>query len=298
MSSQPESLEITVSKPLIFNKLRLAARGAPAIPIIILILFIFFGIFGGILAPNDPNAISLKDTLTPPFFQEGGTMKYPLGTDVQGRDLLSRMMAGASVSLQVGFIAVFLSGAIGITLAMLAGYLGKWADVLIMRVVDILLSLPFLLFAIVLAAILGPSKNNVILVLGLLGWASYTRILRSEVLRIKEMDFVRLAVVAGVGKRLIMWRHIFPNIFNTFVILATLQLGNVIITESSLSFLGIGVPPPDPSWGSMLANGRDYISSAWWICIWPGVAILLVVLSCNLIGDWLRVRLDPKFRQL
>jgi peptide/nickel transport system permease protein len=282
----------------LYHKVLSAMRAAPAVPVIILLMFVFFGAFGNLLTPHDPNASSLQNSLMPPFWQKGGSITYPLGTDLQGRDILSRLIGGASVSLQVGFMAVLFAGAIGITLAMIAGYGGGWLDTVIMRLVDILLSLPFLLFAIVLAAVLGPSKNNIILVLGVLGWATYTRILRSEVLRIKEMDFIRLAVVAGANQTRIIWRHIFPNIMNSFIILATLQLGSVIITESSLSFLGIGVPPPDPSWGSMLADGRDYISSNPWLCIWPGVAILLVVLSCNLLGDWLRIRLDPKFRQL
>jgi peptide/nickel transport system permease protein len=154
------------------------------------------------------------------------------------------------------------------------------------------------MIAIVLAAVLGPSKNNIILILAIVGWAGYARILRGEVLRIKEGDFVLLAVTSGCSKTRIMLQHIFPNVVNTLIVLVTLRLGIVIIAESSLSFLGVGVPPPNPAWGLMIAEGRSYISSAWWLCIWPGLAILFVVLSFNLMGDWLRVRLDPKFRQL
>jgi peptide/nickel transport system permease protein len=161
-----------------------------------------------------------------------------------------------------------------------------------------LLSMPFLVLAVVLAAILGASKYNIIIIISLLAWAWYARVLRAEVLRLKEGDFIRLAVVAGSSKIRIMVHHILPNIVNSLVVLATLNLGVVIIAEASLSFLGLGIPPPDPAWGSMIAEGRNYIGQAWWICVWPGVAILLTVLSFNLLGDWLRVRLDPKFRQI
>jgi peptide/nickel transport system permease protein len=273
-------------------------RGIPIIPGIILASFLICGIFGNLIAPHDPNQQSLAISLMPPFWIKGGSISYLLGTDALGRDILSRLIVGTSVSLQVGLVATLLAGFIGALLALVSGYLGGLVDTIIMRMVDVMLSLPYLLIAIVLAVVLGPSKNNVIAILAILLWPSYARILRSEVLRIKEIDFVRLAVVAGASRSRIMLTHIFPNIVNSLVVLITLQLGMVIILESSLSFLGVGVPPPDPAWGSMLADGRDYISSAWWLCLWPGVAIVLVVLSCNLLGDWLRIRLDPKFRQL
>jgi peptide/nickel transport system permease protein len=167
-----------------------------------------------------------------------------------------------------------------------------------MMLTDIFLSLPYFLIAVVLAAILGPSKNNIILILGVLGWAGYARILRSEVLRIKEADFVNLARVTGCSNFRIMVREIFPNIVNTLIIMATLNLGTIIIAESSISFLGLGVPPPEPAWGSMVADGRAFMTTSWWISFWPGLAILFTVLSCNLLGDWLRLRLDPKFRQI
>ena len=167
-----------------------------------------------------------------------------------------------------------------------------------MRITDMFLSMPYLIIAIALAAVLGPSKHNIILIMIILGWAGYARILRGEVLRIKTADFIKLAYVARASKVRIMFLHIFPNIVNTLVILSTLQLGTVIIMESSLSFLGLGVPPPEPAWGSMVADGRVVMNTAWWISTWPGIAILLVVMSSNLLGDWLRLRLDPKFRQL
>ena len=274
------------------------ARQVPFIPGVLLLFFIICGILGHQLAPYDPIENRLKSVLLPPFWQEGGTTKFLLGTDHLGRDIVSRLIVGGSISMEVGFVVVGLAGLIGIVVALLSGYLGGWVDSISMRLCDIFMSMPYLMVAIVLAAVLGPSRNNIIVILVVLGWAGYARVLRGEVLRIREGDFIHLAVLAGCSKARIMLRHVFPNIVNTFIIMATLQLGNVIIAESSLSFLGLGVPPPEPAWGSMAAEGRNYIFDAWWLCVWPGLTIMLVVLSCNLLGDWLRVRLDPKFRQL
>ncbi len=280
------------------QKIRSIVKGVPIIPAIVLPLFIFAGLFGPFITPHDPNQIALQYTLSPPFWQKGGSVKFLLGTDELGRDIFSRIIEGAGISLQVGFVVVFIAGGIGAIVALVSGYVGGRVDALLSRLTDIMLSLPYLLMAIVLAAVLQPSKYNIILVLAIMGWSRYARVLRSEVLRIKEGDFIRLAKVNGCGSLRIMLRHILPNIINTLVILATLQLGGVIIAEAALSFIGVGIPPPQPAWGSMLAGGRNFIAQAWWMCVWPGVAILLVVLSCNLLGDWLRVRLDPKFRQM
>ena len=275
-----------------------ALRQTPLISSAILLVFLLCGIFGASLAPHDPVKISLMDTLTPPFWQEGGSTKFLLGTDHTGRDILSRLIAGARIALVVGFTVIVLSGILGTVVALLSGYLGGWVDTVLMRIADFFLSMPFLVIAIVLAAVLGPKTANIIIILIVLGWAAYARVLRGEVLRIKEGDFIRLAIVAGAGNIRIMFQHILPNLINTLVVLSTLRLGTVIIAESSLSFLGLGVPPPAPAWGSMAADGRVHIFDSWWICAWPGIAILLVVLSCNLLGDWLRVRLDPKYRQI
>jgi len=270
----------------------------PVLPTFILFSFVFLGVFGNYIAPKDPNEPNFEEVLKPPFWQNGGKIEYPLGTDKLGRDILSRMLCGTSISLQVGFMVVILAGLIGSTVALFSGYIGGWTDTILMRITDTIMSIPYYMVAIVLAAIIGPSKNNIIFILAIIGWTSYARVLRSEVLRIKQGDFVSLAVIGGCSKIRIMVKHIFPNIVNTLLVLATLQIGVVIIAESSLSFLGVGVPPPDPAWGSMVADGRSHISSAWWICTWPGLAILMVVLSCNMLGDWLRVRLDPMFRQI
>jgi len=248
--------------------------------------------------PHDPTEMDLMAAEKPPFWSPEGSTSFLLGADDLGRDILSRLIGGAGVSLQVSLVVICLAGALGSTIALLSGFIGGKMDAALMMLTDIFMSMPYLLIAIVLAAVLGPSKNNIILILAILGWAGYARILRSEVLRIKEMDFVSLAKVAGCSKLRIMIKEIFPNVVNTLIIMATLQVGNVIIAESSISFLGLGVPPPEPAWGSMVADGRDFLTSAWWICFWPGLAILLTVLSCNLLGDWLRLRLDPKFRQI
>ena len=270
----------------------------PLIPLIILPIFVVCGLFGDFIAPKDPIDQTLEAARTGPVWTEEGSFEYPLGTDAYGRDILSRIISGARISLWAGLAVVFLGGGVGYILALLAGFLGGWVDTLIMRLADAFLSMPYLMICIVLAAILGPGIGNIIVVLVVFGWARYTRVLRGEVLRVKEGDFIKLATVTGCSNMRIMLQHILPNIMNTFIVLATINLGQVIIMESILSFLGVGVPPPIPAWGSMCADGRLYIASAWWISAWPGLAILLVVLSFNLLGDWLRVRLDPKFRQI
>jgi peptide/nickel transport system permease protein len=281
-----------------FRSLYTVMKGMPLLPSAVLFVFIFLGLFGSYLMPHDPNEARFENALIPPLWQAGGKLSYPLGTDELGRDLASRLIGGTSISLQVGLVVVILAGFTGTMVALLSGFLGGWIDSLLMRFTDVMMSIPSLMIAIFLAAVIGPSKTNIIIILATVGWTHYARVLRGEVLRIKALEFIALARVAGCSKTRIMVRHIFPNMVNTLVVLATLQLGIVIIAESILSFLGLGVPPPDPAWGLMIAEGRVYISMAWWLCAWPGLAILAVVLSCNLLGDWLRVRLDPKFRQI
>ncbi len=270
----------------------------PILPIVILSVFVFLAIFGSLISPYDPIKPHFHDVLTPPFWMEGGSTEYLLGTDHLGRDLLSRIICGAAVSMQVGLLAVTLAGVIGGVFGLLSGYLGGWVDTVIMRLTDVVLALPFLMLVLVLAAILGPSKENIIILLGAVGWCSTSRVTRGDVLRVKQLEFVTLAVAAGASKIRIMLRHILPNVTNNIVVLLTMRVGRMIIAEASLSFMGLGIPPPEPAWGSMVADGRSYITVAWWICVSAGAAIFLVVMSCNLLGDWLRVRLDPKFRQL
>ncbi len=279
---------------------RMARLGdVPVIPCSILGVIAFTAVFADFLAPHDPQFGNLTARFLPPAWLAGGSMEHIFGTDHLGRDVLSRLIFGARVSLVVGFTAVFFAGVIGTTLGIVSGYLGSWADQIIMRVTDAWLALPALTFAIFLAAIVGPSEMNIVIILGAVYWTRYARIVRGEVLSLKEREFVRLAIVAGASKWTIMRRHILPNVINSSIVLATLMLGVVIVTEASLSFLGVGVPPPKPAWGVMLSDGKQGLMVGyWWLTVMPGTCIMLMVLSANLLGDWLRVKLDPQLRQL
>src|SRR5262245_26177121 len=230
----------------------LRTEGFPWIPIAILTIIALTAIFAELLAPHNPEVGSLGARFKPPFWQAGGSEQFILGTDHLGRDVLSRLIFGARVSMVVGFTAVIVAGVIGTTLGILAGFLGRWVDMVVMRITDSWLALPALTFAIFLAAIVGPSMWNIVFILGLVYWTRYARVIRGEVLSLRERDFVRLALVAGCSKWTIMRRHLLPNVLNTAIVLGTLQLGVVIVTEASLSFLGVGVPPPQPAWGLML----------------------------------------------
>ena len=275
------------------------SEGFPLIPMSILGLLLFAAIFANVLAPHDPEVGSLGERFRPPFWQQGGSEKFILGSDHLGRDVLSRLIFGARVSIVVGFTAVLFAGVVGTGLGILSGYLGGWVDQVIMRITDTWLALPALTFAIFLAAVVGPSEMNIVIILGLVYWTRYARVIRGEVLSLKERDFVRLAIVAGCSKRTIMKRHILPNVLNSAIVLGTLMLGVVVVTEAALSFLGVGVPPPKPAWGLMLADGKKGLMAGyWWLTVLPGCCIMLMVLSANLLGDWLRVKLDPQLRQL
>lgn len=281
------------------RSIRARLRDYPVIPLAILGTIAFVALFADFLAPHDPQFGVITERFHPPFWQQGGSVAHIFGTDHLGRDVLSRLIFGARVSMIVGFTAVIVAGAIGTTLGIVSGYLGSWADQIIMRVTDTWLALPALTFAIFLAALIGPSEMNIVIILGAVYWTRYARIVRGEVLSLKERDFVRLAIVAGCSKWTIMRRHILPNVINSSIVLATLMLGVVIVTEASLSFLGVGVPPPKPAWGVMLADGKQGLMVGyWWLTVMPGVCIMLMVLSSNLLGDWLRVKLDPQLRQL
>ena len=297
MTTQAE----TVLLPPRIRRRRIAIRlgDFPVIPTLILVVIGLVAIFANVLAPHNPEVGSLIARFKPPFWQTGGSTKYLLGTDQLGRDVLSRLMFGARVSMVVGFTAVIFAGVIGTVLGILSGYLGGWVDQVIMRLTDTWLALPALTFAIFLAAIVGPSMWNIVIILGITYWTRYARVIRGEVLSLKEREFVRLAIVAGCSKWTIMWRHIFPNIINSAIVLGSLMLGVVIITEATLSFLGVGVPPPQPAWGLMLSDGKQGLMvGRWWLTIFPGCCIMLMVLSANLLGDWLRVKFDPQLRQL
>ena len=271
----------------------------PLLPVLILGTIAFVAIFAEFLAPHNPEVGLLTARFKPPFWMARGSYEYLLGTDQLGRDVLSRLIFGARVSMVVSLTAVLVAGAIGTTLGILSGYLGGWVDQVLMRLTDTWLALPALTFAIFLAAIVGPSMWNIVIILGGVYWTRYARVVRGEVLSLKEREFVRLAVVAGCSKLTIMWRHIMPNVINSAIVLATLMLGVVIIAEASLSFLGVGVPPPEPAWGLMLSDGKQGLMVGyWWLTVFPGACIVLMVLSANVLGDWLRVKLDPQLRQL
>ena len=275
------------------------SEGFPVIACSILGGLLFVAVFANVLAPHDPEVGALGERFRPPVWQQGGSEKFLLGSDHLGRDVLSRLIFGARVSVVVGFTAVIVAGVLGTGLGILSGYLGGWVDQVIMRLTDSWLALPALTFAIFLAAVVGPSEMNIVIILGLVYWTRYARVIRGEVLSLKERDFVRLAIVAGCSKRTIMKRHILPNVLNSAIVLGTLMLGVVVVTEAALSFLGVGVPPPKPAWGLMLADGKKGLMAGyWWLTVLPGCCILLMVLSANLLGDWLRVKLDPQLRQL
>ncbi len=270
----------------------------PVVPILILSAVVFSAAFAPLLAPHDPMAFSLSKKLIPPFWQEGGSFENILGTDHMGRDLLSRLVYGARIALLVAVLVIISAGSIGLMVAIVSGYFGGWIDLILMRIVDIQMSIPGLLFAVALAGVLDPGLRNVIIILTFWSWSAFARVVRGEVLSIKERDFIAMAKVSGSSKLYIIFKHLLPNVMNTFVVLATLQVGRLIIFEASLSYLGLGVQPPTAAWGSMLADGRNYIVDAWWLATMPGLAILLTCLGMNLFGDWLRDALDPKLRQV
>jgi peptide/nickel transport system permease protein len=274
-------------------------RRWPVVPLFILtFLLVIPALLAPQVAPYDPLKGSLSKRLKGPAWQEGGSIAHPLGTDKLGRDILSRIIYGARVSLAVSVVAIVVGGVIGTSLGLMSGYFGGRVDALLMRLVDISLSLPTILLALVLVAAVGPSFWTVIIVLVVLLWARYARLVRGETLTIKERDFVARARVAGASHTRIMAKYIFPNVINSLIVLATLQVGYVILLESALSFLGAGLPRPTPAWGLMVADGRELIVTAWWVSMFPGLAIMLTVLALNLLGDWLRDHLDPKLRNV
>lgn len=265
---------------------------------VILAGFVIVGIFAPWIAPYEPSEIDLYNTLTPPAFAEGGTSDHLLGTDPLGRDILSRIIHGARVSLLVALLGVLGSGILGIILGVISGYMGGFVDGLIQRIVDVTLGFPIIILAMVVAIAWGASFSHLILILIVTFWAGYARQARAETLKLRSLDFVTLARTSGTSKFVIMARHILPNIAGTMLVLATLQVGTLIMMEATLSFLGAGVPPPTPSWGSMTSDGRNYLATEWWVAVMPALAICLVVLASNIFGDWVRDRLDPKLRTL
>ena len=249
------------------------------------------------VSPYELNAGELDDRHIPPMFF-GGDSQHIFGTDYLGRDILTRVIHGARISLMVAGVVLISGGAFGTIVGMVSGYFGGWVDEIIMRIVDIKFSLPFILIALALALIFGPSLPLLLGLLAFLIWGGFARQVRGEVLVLKEMDYVALAKVTGASTLRILYKHILPGVINTVVVVATIQVGNIILAEASLSFLGAGVPPPTPAWGSMVALGRLYVVDAWWVSLAPGTVIALVVIAFTLLGDWVRDRMDPRLRQL
>jgi peptide/nickel transport system permease protein len=275
-------------------KLRNIFKRIPKGAALIILLLFFCAIFSPLIAPHNPTQQNLADSLKPPFWEKRGTADHILGTDNLGRDILSRVIYGSRVSVIVGFAGVILSGLFGTFLGIFAGYFGGKIDSVIMRFADIMLSLPYILIAIAIIGAIGPSLTNIIIVLSITQWVGYTRIIRFEAMSLSKSEFIEMAVISGCRWWRILLVHILPNVLNSVIVYGTLEVGRMIIFEAGLSFLGLGVKPPTPSWGGMLADGRTYLTYAWWIATFPGIAIAITVLGGNLLGDWLRDELDPR----
>jgi ABC-type dipeptide/oligopeptide/nickel transport system permease subunit len=273
---------------------KLARNPAALAGALILLAVIGAAVFAPYAAPHDPARQSLIRRFTPPVWAQGGSMSYPLGTDQVGRDILSRIIYGARVSLVVGISAVLVSLTVGVTLGLLSGFLRGRVDTVIMTVVDVTLSFPQLLLALAFVAALGPSLLTIIVVLGLTGWERYARVVRAEVLALREKDFVEAARAIGASPTRLLLGHLLPNTFSSIIVMSTLQVAQAILAEAALSFLGVGTGSAYPTWGQMISLGRDFVSVAWWLATFPGLAILLTVLAINLVGDRLRDALDPR----
>ena len=270
------------------NQLRL-----PWIPVVIMLTLVICAAFAPLLAPKDPEGISMMDRRIPPFV----SINSPLGTDIMGRDVLSRLIYGARTTVFISLVALGTGALVGSILGLVAGYQGSWLDILIMRLADAALGFPTVLVAMIIVTILGAGIENIVLAVVITVWARFARMIRGDVLAIKELDFVIAAKIAGVRAPWIIARHIFPNTINTLMVITSLQVGQVILLEASLAFLGLGLPPGAPAWGIMVAEGRTVIVQVWWLSLLPGLAITIVVLAFNFFGDWVRDTLDPKLRR-
>ncbi len=290
-----ESLSVTTSGSSRIRDITRRARQArlPWIPLSIVALLLVCAIFAPLLAPHDPTEISILDAKLSP----GENWSYPLGTDVLGQDMLSRLIYGARTAVFIGMVALGTGALVGTVLGLVSGFQTGWLDALIMRVADAVMGFPTILVAMIIVTILGAGMENIILAVALTVWARFARMIRGEVLSIKELDFITLAKIAGVSAPVIIARHVFPNTVNTLLVITSLQVGQVILLEASLSFLGLGLPVGAPAWGIMVSEGRAVILDVWWLALFPGLAITIVVLAFNFFGDWLRDALDPKLRR-
>ena len=265
----------------------------PWIPMSILLLILVCAAFAEFIAPHDPEKINVLDKHIAP----GESSSYLLGTDSLGRDILSRLIHGARTTVIISFVSLLAGAAVGTVLGLISGYWGGWVDALIMRLVDAALGFPTVLLAMVIVVFLGAGTINIIIAVILTFWARFARMVRGDVLSVKVQDFVTLAQITGVSTPVVMWRHIFPNVVNTLTVISSLLVGQIILLEAALSFLGLGLAPGAPAWGIMVAEGRDILIEVWWLSLFPGLAITIVVLAFNFFGDWLRDTLDPRLRQ-
>jgi peptide/nickel transport system permease protein len=292
----PDAARAEPREWLVFLR-RLASRRTALFGLVVVLVVALTAVASPLISPFDPVEQDLGDLrLKPPGFRDAAGRVHPLGTDHLGRDLLARVVYGSRPALLVGFAAVVISGVIGMAAGLIAGYFGGRLDDVLMRLADIQLAFPFILLAIAVIGVLGPSLTTIIVVIGVSSWVVYARIVRSAVLSLREREFVQAALALGSGDGRIVLRHILPNALTPWLVVATLDMARVIVIESALSFLGLGVQPPTPTWGGMLADGRVYISTAWWLATFPGLAILVTVLGINLFGDGLRDTLDPRLK--
>lgn len=277
------------------RSLRAFVRSAGGIVgLVILFVVVTAAVAAPWVAPADPTRPNVMERLLPPAWSQGGSSNYLLGTDHLGRDILSRIIWGARISLAVGVLAVAVSGTVGVGVGIIAGYYRGWLERVLMRLADIQLSMPFVLLAIAIVAVLGRGLTNLVVALAVTGWVAYARMVRAQVLSVRELEYVEAARTVGASNTRIILRHVLPNVVPSVIVVASISVAQMIILESALSFLGLGVPPPSPTWGGMLADSREYLSSAGWVSLYPGLAILVTVLSVNLVGDALRDALDPK----
>ena len=273
---------------------RIRRMRLPWIPLTIVVVLLVCSVFAPLLTPHDPGEVSILDSRTPPL----QSFTHPLGTDVLGRDILARLIFGGRTAMFISLVALGTGAFVGTVLGLVAGYRGGWMDVTIMRAADAALGFPTILVAMIIVTILGAGIQNIILAVVLTVWARFSRMIRGEVLSVKELDFVTFAKIAGLSTPMIIWRHIFPNTINTLMVITSLLVGQVILLEASLSFLGLGLPPGAAAWGIMVSEGKDEILQVWWLSLFPGISITVVVLAFNFFGDWLRDTLDPKLRRL
>lgn len=292
---EENTIDMTSDKGTFRHFVKCALRSPKAVfGFAVLLILILCALFSPVLAPNDPYKVDLMQYLKPPAWMNGGNWQYPLGTDSLGRCVLSRIIYGSRISLLVGTVSVLIAGALGVVLGLVSGYCGKWIDDVIMRIADVFLAFPFVLLAIAVLTILGSGISKVVIILVVSGWVTYARLVRGEVISAREREYVEAAKAIGLPTRTIIFKHILPNCINSVIVIASFSFSSTIISEASLSFLGLGVSPETPTWGGMISLAREYIFNGTWLAIFPGVAIAISVLGINLLGDWIRDYLDPK----